>query len=254
MLNLWMRPTLAEEGIDKWTFGQVMALLVIIAPVITAIEGYAKGRLSFSSKCAMGRPADLRPVAMTHNFKTNNHIADIVDDIEFVQMDSRAPSMLELVTKPTFKPEDFLTPHPTNDYYNNRFSFPILVYSALCSTAVVSGLLLSALRTQDIRPTDIINPYDSASFRFLLVPPLPVLIGYLGFCILLSIVFEIRTPEGKAYRRWCRTLHFVVFAGILLLPSFSYTFVLFLSFIMTAIYFCMSIVHSARRYIAKKSA
>ena len=167
----------------------------------------------------------------------------MIDDIEFIQMDSRAPSTLELITKPASESNDFLTPHPANDYYNNRFSFPILVYSTLCSTAVVSGLLLSALRTQDIRPTDIISPYDSASFRFLLVPPLPVLIGYLGFCILLSIVFEIRTPEGKAYRRWCRILHFVVFAVILLLPSFSYTFVLFLAFIMTAMYFCMLIVH-----------
>lgn len=59
MLNLWMRPTLVEDGIHKWTFGQVMALLVVIAPVITAIEGYVKGRLLFSSKCAIERPADL---------------------------------------------------------------------------------------------------------------------------------------------------------------------------------------------------
>lgn len=42
-LNLWMRPTLHEEGRDKWTFGQVMALLVVFAPLVTLVEGYAKG-------------------------------------------------------------------------------------------------------------------------------------------------------------------------------------------------------------------
>lgn len=43
MLNLWTRPTLNEDGRNKWTFGQVMALLVVLAPVITSIEGYVKG-------------------------------------------------------------------------------------------------------------------------------------------------------------------------------------------------------------------
>lgn len=45
MLNLWTRPTLDETGLDKWTFGQVMALLVVLAPVITSVEGYVKGEL-----------------------------------------------------------------------------------------------------------------------------------------------------------------------------------------------------------------
>ncbi|KAF2626751.1 hypothetical protein BU25DRAFT_411290 [Macroventuria anomochaeta] len=42
VLNLWMRPTLNEEGHNTWTFGQVMALLVVFALLITLIEGYVK--------------------------------------------------------------------------------------------------------------------------------------------------------------------------------------------------------------------
>lgn len=38
-----MRPTLGEQGRDTWTFGQVMAFLVIFAPLITLVEGYVKG-------------------------------------------------------------------------------------------------------------------------------------------------------------------------------------------------------------------
>lgn len=43
VLNLWKRQTLAEEGRDTWTFGQVMALLVVFAPLVTLVEGYLKG-------------------------------------------------------------------------------------------------------------------------------------------------------------------------------------------------------------------
>lgn len=49
-LNLWMRPTLDEEGRNTWTFGQVMALLVVFAPLVTLVEGYVKGKtLPFST-------------------------------------------------------------------------------------------------------------------------------------------------------------------------------------------------------------
>ena len=170
-------------------------------------------------------------------------------------MDSRAPSSLVgLVIKPSYKADDFLAPHPNHDYYNHRFSFPILVYSTLCGTAAASGLLLVALRTQDIRPSDIISPYATATFQFEFVPPVPVLVGYLGFSVLLSLVFEISTPKGKVYRRWCRFLQFVLFTSILLLPSFSYAFVLVLSITCAVFYVVMSVLHTVRRTISKRDA
>lgn len=139
--------------------------------------------------------------ATTQNFQSHDHMADMVDGVGFIQMDSRAPlSLIGFVTKPTSREEDFVNPHPSHDYYNSRFSFPVLVYSTLVTAATTSCLLLAALRTQDIRPSDIVSPGSTASFRFLLVTPIPVLIGYLGSCVLLSLVYEIRTPKGKAYR------------------------------------------------------
>ena len=38
--NLWMRDTLEEPGSQKWTFGQVIALLVLVAPILASAEGY----------------------------------------------------------------------------------------------------------------------------------------------------------------------------------------------------------------------
>lgn len=176
----------------------------------------------------------------------------MIDGIEFIQMDSRAPSsLLGLVAKPTARSDGFLDPHPTHDYYNDRFSFPVLVYSALTGTAVASALLLAALRTEDLRPSDIISPTATAKFQAYFLPPIVVLTGYLGFCVLLSLVFEISTPKATAYRLWCRFLHFVLFTVILILPSISYTFVLFLSFSCTAAYVIMSGVHMWRKHKTK---
>lgn len=53
LLNLWMRPTLHEDGINTWTFGQVMALLVVFAPLITLIEGYVKGMFPCFVQCSL---------------------------------------------------------------------------------------------------------------------------------------------------------------------------------------------------------
>lgn len=255
LLNLWMRPTLHEDGIKTWTFGQVMALLVVFAPLITLVEGYVKGMFRCFVRSNSIEAMLTGEATTTQNFKSHDHMAEMVDGIEFIQMDSRAPSsLIGLVTKPTSKEEDFVNPHPSHDYYNSRFSFPVLVYSTLVTAAATSCLLLAALRTQDIRPSDIVSPGSTASFRFFLVPPIPVLIGYLGFCVLLSLVFEIRTPKGKAYRYWCRFLHFCLFTVILLLPSFSYTFVVYISMICAALYLANAVVHIVRRYKSKKHA
>lgn len=86
------------------------------------------------------------------------------------------------------------------------------------------------------------------SFRFFLVPPLPVLLGYLAFGVLLSLVLEIRRPKNKVYRAWCRVLHFFVFIGIFILPSFSYTFVMFISMACAAMYLAVAIIHIIRKY------
>jgi hypothetical protein len=51
LLNLWMRPTLHEDGTETWTFGQVMALLVVFAPLITLVEGYVKGMFPCLFQC-----------------------------------------------------------------------------------------------------------------------------------------------------------------------------------------------------------
>ena len=142
-----MRPRLKEDGIDKWTFGQVMAPLVVIAHIITATEGYIKSQSSKGLVRTIESEVNKQP-AMSHNFRNRNHIADTVDGIKFPQTDSRAPSsLIGLGTKPTNKTDDFLTPHPAHDYYSSCFSFPILEYSTLCSTATVSGLLITSLRT-----------------------------------------------------------------------------------------------------------
>lgn len=197
----------------------------------------------------------LTPLAAHHNYSSQHHMSDMVDGIEFIQMDSRAPSsLIGLVTKPSFKTDDFLAPHPNHDYYNHRFSFPSLVYSALCGTGATSALLLVALRIQDVRPLDVISPYASLTFTLFFMPPLPILIGYLGFCVLLSLVFEISTPKNKTYRIWCRLLHFFIFVVILLLPSFSYTFVLVLSWACPTLYLVMSVVHTVRRSFSRKPA
>ena len=193
--------------------------------------------------------------ATTHNLKSHDPMAEMVDGIEFLQVDSRAPSSLVgLVAKPTARDEDFINPHPNHDYYNDRFSFPILVYATLVGAAATSCLLLVALRTQDIRPSDVVQPGSTMSFRFFLVPPLPVLLGYLALGVLLSLVFEIRKPRNKVYRAWCRVLHFFVFVGIFILPSFSYTFVVYISLGCAAIYLAVAIPHIVRKYKIKRKA
>ncbi|KAH6614342.1 hypothetical protein C7974DRAFT_74404 [Boeremia exigua] len=230
-LNLWMRSTLNEGGRDTWTFGQVMALLVVFAPVITLIEGYAKA---------------------TTQSLTPNRMLDTVNTIEFLTLDSRAPSSLvSLISKPVPNNDDFVNPHPAHDYYHERFSFPILVYSTLCSVVIVSFLLLVALRTQDIRPSDIVSSY-ATSFRFFLVPPVHVILGFLGMCVLLSLYCEIERPRGKAYRYWCRTLQFGLFVGVLIVPSFSYTLVYYLAMICALFWLILSGVHAFRRYKHKR--
>jgi hypothetical protein len=192
--------------------------------------------------------------ATTYNFKSHDPMTEMVDGIEFLQVDSRAPSSLVgLVAKPAAKYEDFVNPHPNHDYYNDRFSFPILVYATLFGAAATSCLLLVALRTQDIRPSDVVQPGSAMSFRFFLVPPLPVLLGYLALGVLLSLVFEINKPKNKAYRAWCRIFHFTVFIGIFILPSFSYTFVVYISMVCAVIYLVVAMVHIIRKYKMKRS-
>lgn len=177
---------------------------------------------------------------------------DVVDGIEFINTDSRVPSsLIGLNTKPPAPKDNLVNPQPTHDFYHDRFSFPILVYSTLFGAAVTSSLLLLALRTQDIRPTDIVSPTFNASFRFFLVPPLPILLGYLGFCVVLSLLCEIRI-ENKIYRRWCRFLQWLLYTSMLVLPSFSYTFLYFLAMICAALYLVLSVVHGVRRYKARK--
>ncbi|KAF3003422.1 hypothetical protein E8E13_001084 [Curvularia kusanoi] len=160
ILNLWMRPVLEEEGRDTWTFGQVMAFLVVFAPLITLVEGYVKATMQHSG--------------------TEDPMMDVVDGIEFIQVDSRAPSsLIGLVAKSTPSEDDFINPHPAHDYYKDRFSFPILVYAALVNLAVTSCLLLYSLKVSEVRPSDIIRPYETDS-TFMLAPPIPVLVGYLA--------------------------------------------------------------------------
>ncbi|KAG9200885.1 hypothetical protein G6514_006593 [Epicoccum nigrum] len=219
ILNLWMRPSLGEQGRDTWTFGQVMAFLVIFAPLITLVEGYVK------------------------------------DGIEFIHIDSRAPSsLIGLVIKPTTKEDDFIHPHPHHDYYKERFSFPTLVYAALMNVVITSSFLLYALQRQEIRPIDIISPYSPDNNYFILAPPIPVVVGFLGMCVLLSLVCEIRRPSGKAYRRWCRFLQFSLFTGILMMLSLGLTFVFYLALVCAGIYLVLSIVHMVRRFRWRRKA
>jgi hypothetical protein len=190
--------------------------------------------------------------ATTQNPNSHSHIADKVDDIEFIHIDSRAPSSrVGIVAKAIPQENDFINPHPNHDYYSDRFSFPILVYATLSGTAATSCLLLVALRIQDVRPSDIIQSGSAMSFRFSFVPPLPILVGYLGFCVLLSLVFEIKRPKSRIYRRWCRFMLFCFFVGIFIMPSFGTTFIFFASMICAGIYAVMATVHIVRRYKSK---
>lgn len=191
-------------------------------------------------------------IATTQKLRAD-HVANMVDGIEFMHTDSRIPSsVIGLVTKRTSQEYDFINPHPNHDYYNDRFSFPVLVYSTLIGVAITSILLLVALRTQDIRPSDIVSSNATANFRFFLVPPLPVLLGFLGICVLLSLVCEIKRPKGKGYRRWCYVLHFMVYAVNLIPPSFSYAFVIYILMVSGSLYSTISVVHGFRRSQAKK--
>jgi hypothetical protein len=210
---------------------------------------------SHASSNAVYRSRLTGDAATTHDFKIQDPMAEMVDGIEFLQVTSRTPtSLVGLVAKPIAKEEDFINPHPNHDYYNNRFSFPILVYATLFGATATSCLLLVALRTQDIRPSDVVQPGSPMSFRFFLVPPLPVLLGYLAMGVLLSLVFEIRTPKNTAYRAWCRVLHFCVFIGIFILPSFSYTFVVYISMSCAVIYLAVAIGHIVRKFKIKRKA
>lgn len=180
---------------------------------------------------------------------------DVVNNIEFLRLDSRAPSsLIGLVAKPTSTNEDFIHPHPRHDYYNLRFSFTCLVYSSLFGIGVNSGLLLSALRTQRIRPSDLINPYSGDSIVSFLAPPIPVVLGYIGLCTLLSLVCEIRRPQSRLYRYWCRLLQSSLFVGIIILPSLGLTFVLFLAMICGPLYIIMALVHMGRRVRSRRRA
>jgi hypothetical protein len=180
---------------------------------------------------------------------------DVVDGIEFIHIDSRAPSsLIGLVVKPTTKEDDFIHPHPYHDYYKERFSFPILVYAALMNVVITSSFLLYALQRQEIRPIDIISPYSPDNNYFILAPPIPVVIGFLGMCVLLSLVCEIRRPPGKAYRRWCRFVHFSLFTGILMMLSLGLTFVFYLALTCAGIYLVLSVVHMVRRFMWRRKA
>ena len=180
---------------------------------------------------------------------------DVVDGIEFIHIDSRAPSsLIGLVPKPTSKTDDFINPHPHHDYYKERFSFPILVYAALFNVPLTSSFFLRALQLQEIRPIDIISPYNTINSYFFLAPPIPVLLAFLGMCVLLSLVCEIRRPKGKVYRRWCRFLQFSLFTGILMMPSLGLTFVVYLSWTCSFLYLMLSVVHMVRRFRWKREA
>lgn len=187
--------------------------------------------------------------ATTHSLKGHEPMAEMVDGIELLQVDSRtSSSLVGLVAKPPARDEDFINPHPSHNYYNDQFSISILIYATLVGAAAISCLLLVALRTQEIRPSDVVQSGSAMSFRFFLVSPLPILLGFLALGILLSLVFEIGKPKNKAYRVWCRILHFTVFIGIFILPSFSCNFVVYISMVCAAIHLAVAIVHIVRKY------
>jgi hypothetical protein len=43
-VNLWGVPTSTESESQQWTFGQVIAIVLLIVPIIALIEGYFKRR------------------------------------------------------------------------------------------------------------------------------------------------------------------------------------------------------------------
>ncbi|CAO2655636.1 Nn.00g044390.m01.CDS01 [Neocucurbitaria sp. VM-36] len=175
--NLWHQKYDIEPESREWTFGQVIALVLLFAPIVGLIEGYLIHVL----------PSTTSPG------QHNSHLQTYLLDSQ-----PRTPSYIELRLLPTQTPH-FLEHGPDYDFYNNS-SFSILVTATIFTIAQICTWTLLLLASGDFTPLDalvIYTPYSLAmSF---------------STCVLLSLIFGKLEPCSPSRRRFVLVLYFFLY-------------------------------------------
>jgi hypothetical protein len=219
-LSLWLQRPLHSLGGQQWTFGQVIALVLLIAPAIALFEGFA-------SKAARG-PRDHVNSGVRNEGSQNSR-----SDIRSANSASSLPvpvSSAAALAEPPIAPNQLgpaAIDHPERDFYRFSDSFSVLVYVTISIAVTACGISLFGLvSTPKLAPLELANPSLSASIG---ISSAPVLVGFLSFCVLLSFVLEVPSATLKApYSLLMKPLYlfiYIILLGLASAPSITWTVV-----------------------------
>ncbi|KAH7384454.1 hypothetical protein BKA66DRAFT_78476 [Pyrenochaeta sp. MPI-SDFR-AT-0127] len=178
-LSLWNSKFELEPESREWTFGQVIALVLLVAPFVALIEGYLTDA----------------PLFRTHSSRR-----EITPEEELPLLAPRTCTHVcldhEALKDATLR---YLEYAPDHDFYN-IFSFPILSFATLVTIAQICIWTLYLLALGAFTPFDtfyIYTPY-SLSMSF-------------AVCVLNSLILSKFEPQSRKKRICLKIIYFLVY-------------------------------------------
>jgi hypothetical protein len=207
-LSLWLQQPLDSSGGQQWTFGQVIALVMSVAPAIALVEG-------FVNKTAQGTRGHAIIETPTE---------DLRDSRTSIRSSDKSPSLLPMPVSSAAAPaEPPIAPNqldptaidnPEKDFYRFSDSFSMLVYVTILLTVAACGYSLFVLvHALELAPLKLADPSEPASMG---ITSTPILVGFLSFCVLISLVLKVPSSASRAcYRVVIKPSYFLMYGIIL---------------------------------------
>ncbi|KAH7093139.1 hypothetical protein FB567DRAFT_609533 [Paraphoma chrysanthemicola] len=162
ILNLWHQERDIEPESREWSFGQVIALVLLVAPVCALIEGY----------CAVGT-SNVPPEPLRSIVTLPQERSALITTFP----PRHAPETLSTLTANTRSPEY----SPAHDFYGEPH-FCTLVHVVLLTIAVTTGWTVKVFTTEHFVPLD----------AFLVWTPYTLSMSFV-LCVSLALAFDQTT-------------------------------------------------------------
>ncbi|KAJ8113273.1 hypothetical protein OPT61_g4560 [Boeremia exigua] len=188
-----------EPADQQWTFGQVIASLMLVAPVVALIETLTTSRSSLSSD--------------TNRFHALTHTA-----VKYGQKDSNISPQNSITARPSLQdsPGPAYAPptlpqcsreDPDYDFYSLSLSFNVALYVIVVFLAAMSLMILAfkAVGAGKMRPLEMLWAFENA-------PNLLLLVNFMA-CFLYSLSIDRHRPKAMSGRTVVGICSFILYAS-----------------------------------------
>ncbi|CAO2649168.1 Nn.00g101170.m01.CDS01 [Neocucurbitaria sp. VM-36] len=160
----------SESGAFEWTYGQVMAILILLPPLISLAEGY----MTDSSHSPKGEAASAQADRLVNVSSNSSNIS--------VALPSHSP------------PPYSIGQHPDCDFYLSYSSFPPLMYAALANITIVTFAII---------PVECQGSWEPLRL-FKIIPKLPYYytIQWMLAQFITSTLVSLAFEQGPQRRHW----------------------------------------------------